>query len=346
VDVSYLRSLDGVDPDEWRNLAERAGNVFASPEWLLTWWSHYGKGRSPLIGVARSAGELVAMMPMYEWWTHGVPVLRFIGHGPGDQLGPICSSPADDGAATAVAELLDALPLPRFLLLAEQVVGDQHFGEVSGARRLYRDSNPVLRIRGDSWEEFMLERSSNFRRQVRRFSRKVAELGTVSCRLASDPAHLEQDLDTLFELHGKRWAGPTPFMEAEPFHREFALCAFRRGWLRFWVLEIDKRPVAAQLGFRFAGSEFLYQSGRDPAFRHVSLGSVLLLNAIREALADGIREFRMLRGAEPYKLRLATADPGLETYGLPRGPAARLLIASALAARGRSLGLRHVLDRL
>jgi CelD/BcsL family acetyltransferase involved in cellulose biosynthesis len=348
VDISYLRSLNGLDPEEWRDLAERAGNIFASPEWLLTWWSHYGKGRSPLIGVARSAGELHAMLPMYEWWTRGVPVLRFIGHGPSDQLGPVVAPTGDEVTAAVVDELLHKIPLRRFLLLAEQVDGNQHFDEVGGARRLYREANPVLHIQGDSWDEFMLERSSNFRQQVRRFSRRVAELGTVSYRLASYPAQVERDLDTLFDLHGKRWAARTPFIEAEPFHREFALCAFRRGWLRLWVLEIDKRPVAAALGFRFAGSELLYQFGRDPdpALRHLSLGLLVFVNAVRAGLADGIREFRLLRGDEPYKLRLASADPGLETYGVPRGTAARLLIDSALATRGRSLGLRKVLDRL
>jgi CelD/BcsL family acetyltransferase involved in cellulose biosynthesis len=346
VEIEYLRSLDKLDLAEWRDLAERAGNMFASPEWVLTWWSHYGKGRSPLIGVARNAGELHAMLPMYEWWTHGVPVLRFIGHGPGDQLGPVVAHTPDERAAAVVDELLHMVPLRRFLLLAEQVDGEQRFDEVSGARRLYRDANPVVHIRGDSWEEFILERSSNFRQQVRRLSRRVAELGTVSYRLASDPAQLELDLDTLFDLHGKRWGARTPFMEAEPFHREFALRALRRGWLRLWIVEIDKRPVAAVLGFRFAGSELLYQLGRDPALQHVSLGLLLFVNAVRHGLADGIREFRLLRGDEPYKLRLATADPGLETYGVPRGSAARFLLASALAARGRSLGFRHILDRL
>jgi CelD/BcsL family acetyltransferase involved in cellulose biosynthesis len=344
VEISYLRSLDAIDPEEWRGLAERAGNVFATPEWLQTWWLHYGKRRSLLTGVARSAGELVAIMPMYEWWAHGVSILRFVGHGPSDQLGPI-SATADPRGAAAVEQLLETVPLRRFLLLAEQVGGDHYLAEISGARRLYREANPVLRVRGESWEDFLLTRSSNFRQQARRFPRKLAELGILSYRLASDPAQLENDLDTLFALHQKRWARVTPFLRAAAFHREFARHALSRGWLRLWFLEIDKQPVAAELGFRFAGVESFYQSGRDPAIGPVPLGFLLLVNAVRDGLADGVREYRLLRGDEPYKLRLATADPGLETYGLPRGVAARFLIASALAARGRSLGLRRVLDR-
>lgn len=345
VELEYLRSLDELDIAEWRDLAMRSRNVFAAPEWLLTWWSHYGKGRSQLIGVARNAGDLVAIMPLYQWWGRGVPVLRFIGHGPSDQLGPICSSSPRASAAAAVEELLEAIPIQRFFLLAENIRPGPYFGESSSARRLYRDASPVLRV-PSTWDEFMAERSGNFRAQVRRSPRKLAKLGALSYRVASNADEFERDLNSLFTLHEKRWGKQTPFLQAAAFHREFAMRAFKRGWSRLWILEIDSRPIAAELGFRFAGSEFFYQSGRDPSFQNVSLGLMVLVHAIREAVAEGIQEFRLLRGGEPYKLRLATADPGVETYGLPRGSAARFLLASALAARGRSLGFRHLLDRL
>jgi CelD/BcsL family acetyltransferase involved in cellulose biosynthesis len=192
----------------------------------------------------------------------------------------------------------------------------------------------------------MAERSGNFRAQVRRSPRKLGKVGALSYRVASSADEFERDLNSLFTLHERRWGKATAFMRAAQFHREFALQAFTRGWSRLWILELDGRPIAAELGFRFAGSECFYQSGRDPSFTDVSLGFMVLVHAIREAIGDGIREFRLLRGGEPYKLRLATSDPGVETYGLSRGSAGRFLLASALAARGRSLGFRHFLDRL
>jgi CelD/BcsL family acetyltransferase involved in cellulose biosynthesis len=345
VQLEYLRSLDDLDIGEWRDLALRSRNVFAAPEWLLTWWSHYGKGQSQLIGAARNGGELVAIMPLYEWWGRGVPLLRFIGHGPSDQLGPICSVPQGAEATAAVEELLDAIPIQQFVLLAETIGSDQSLGESSGARRLFRDSSPVLHV-PSTWDEFMAERSGNFRAQVRRSPRRLAKLGALSYRVASSSDEFERDLNTLFTLHEKRWGKQTSFMQAAAFHREFAIQAFTRGWSRLWILELDGRPIAAELGFRFAGSECFYQSGRDPSFRDVSLGLMVLVHAIREAVGEGIQEFRLLRGGEPYKLRLATSDPGVETYGYSRGSVARFLLASAVAARGRSLGFRHVLDRL
>ncbi len=331
---------------DWRRLAERSGHVFSTREWLLTWWRHYGGGRRALIGLARKNADVVAIVPQYVWWRHGLPVLRFVGHGPSDQLGPICAPLSEPTAATAVAEAIAGVPLRRFVLIAEHIAGDQGFGELTDARPLYRESSPVLRFEHATWDEFLQERRRNFRQQVRRFPRKLSDRGAVSYRLASNPEHLDRDLDTLFHLHRQRWAsGATPFLLAAPFHREFAAKALEQGWLRLWFLEIDRRPVAALYGFRFAGSESAYQAGRDPAFRDEPVGFVLLAHAVREALADGMAEYRLLRGGAAYKDRFATNDPGLVTFGLPRGSSARLLLSAAMAARGRSLGLRRMLDR-
>jgi CelD/BcsL family acetyltransferase involved in cellulose biosynthesis len=347
VDVSYKSSLDAVQRAEWRRLSARAGHIFATREWLLTWWRHYGKACRPLIGVVRVGGEPVAIVPLYEWWRRGIPVLRFVGHGPSDQLGPVCARLPDPAAAAAVSEATGAVPLQRFVLLAEQVAADQRFGELTGGRPLYREASPVLRFEHESWDEFLRERGRNFRQQVRRFPRKLSELGTVSYRLATDPERLPRDLDILFHLHRQRWGNDaTAFLLAAPFHRDFAAQALQQGWLRLWFLEIDGKPVAALYGFRFAGAESAYQSGRDPALGQQPVGFVLLAHAVRDALTDGMYEFRLLRGGAPYKERFATSDPGLETYGLPRGAPARLMLAAASAAGGRSLGLRRILDRI
>src|SRR5690242_550930 len=277
MNLSYAPSLDDLDPTEWGRLAERAGTVFATRVWLRPWWRHYGKARRQLIGVARAGGDLTAIVPLYEWWKEGVPVLRFVGHGPSDQLGPICAPLSEPAAAAGVREALGAVPLRHFVLLAEQVAGDQHFGQLTGARPLYREESPVLTFEHDSWDEFLRQRGRNFRQQVRRFPRKLSELGMVSYRLATDPERLPRDFDTLVRLHRQRWGGAaSAFLLAEPFHREFAAEALRRGWLRLWFLEIDGKPVAALHGFRFAGSECAYQAGRDPAFERQPLGFVLL----------------------------------------------------------------------
>src|SRR4051794_5188535 len=85
--------------DEWNALAERAGNLFATHEWAAAWWEVYGEDRSLLVTACRdSAGRLVALLPLYLASRRPVRTLRFLGHGPADQLGPVCA-PEDRQAA-------------------------------------------------------------------------------------------------------------------------------------------------------------------------------------------------------------------------------------------------------
>ena len=348
MDVEYTTSLDAIPRPDWTRLAVEAGNIFATPEWLCAWWERYGGAREPLIGLVRCDSEIVAIVPLYIWRKPGLPILRFIGHGVSDRLGPISPPPTDRLAAEAIESAVDAIPLRRFILLAELVAGQEQFGGLAGGRTLYTDASPLLRVEHASWDDFLQARGSNFRQQVRRFPRKLAEVGAVSYRLDSDPVTLGEDLDTLFDLHRRRWDGATtPFLRAAGLHREIAECAMRRGWLRLWFLEIDRRPVAAYYGFRVGGVEMAYQGGRDPTLAKYPLGFVLLSHAVREAMTDGIAEYHLLRGGEGYKARFANTDLGLETSAVARGVDARVVLAAASALRGHSLGIRrHVIDRL
>jgi GT2 family glycosyltransferase/CelD/BcsL family acetyltransferase involved in cellulose biosynthesis len=342
-EVEYVTSLEAVPAADWDRLAENAGHVFATPEWLGTWWRWYGGGRPALIGLVRRDSQLIAVLPLTVWWRTGVPVLRFVGHGPSDQLGPICAPLTDPGLASAVAGGLASIPLRRFILLAELVPAEQGLGRLVGGRTLYTDESPLLRFEQDSWDDFLRDRGPNFRQQARRFPRRLAELGPVSYRLASDPGTLDRDLDILFDLHRRRWEGAeTAFLAAAGFHREVAALALERGWLRLWFLEVGGRPVAALYGFRFNGVEAAYQGGRDPALAAHPLGFILIAHAVQQALTGGMREYHLLRGGERYKARFANRERTLETIGAARGADARLLLAAASAARGRSLGLRRL----
>jgi CelD/BcsL family acetyltransferase involved in cellulose biosynthesis len=244
----------------------------------------------------------------------------------------------------AAQALLEALGKQRLdLFVGESVPADEGWSAFLGAKVLRRTGSPVLRFRGESWEDLLANRSANFREQVRRRERKLRREHDVRFRLSDDPARLNDDLDILFSLHGARWHGGGEWFTStsEAFHREFAICALERGWLRLWMLEVDGMPVAAWYGFRFGDAESYYQAGRDPAWSGASVGFVLLVHTIREALEDGVGEYRFLEGGESYKYRFTREDPGLETIGLARTAAGAAAIGAA-----RSLGRRPSLVAL
>lgn len=347
-----LRTEPVCDPTlvakEWDELARRSGNIFATREWAEVWWRHFGEGRQSLLHACRDEdGRVVALLPLYLARRGPARLLRFTGHGVGDELGPICAPEDRAAAARALARLLSAPPLRGSVLLAERLAADFDWPAVLEGAVLQRESSPFMPLQGD-WDEFLASRSRNFREQARRRGRKLGREHDVRFRLTTaSPDELEGDMATLYRLHAARWAAGSSaaFGPARRrFHADWAESALERGWLRLWTLEVDGGPVASWYGFRYGGAEWYYQSGRDPSWERGSVGFVLMCRALQAACDDGMREFKLLRGDEEYKGRFADDDRGLVTIAAGRGAAGSL--TTALARGARRPRLRPVFERL
>jgi CelD/BcsL family acetyltransferase involved in cellulose biosynthesis len=354
VDVGSGRrwSLDRIDAledarDDWDRLAEGAGHPFATWEWVRPWWRHQGEGKRLYTFVCRDAeGETVAILPMYVASERPLRVARFLGYG--SLSSPLCA-PADRAAAgLAVRAAIGAGHDRCRLLYAEKLPGDQGWDEALGGRLVTVHPDPAVRIEGRTWEELLATGSSKLRSKVRYEERRLARDHELRFRL-SDATHLEQDLETLFRLHGARWGEATTGVfegGRSEMHREIASGMLARGRLRLWIEELDSEPVAAYYGFRFAGCEWFYQSGRDPQFDRLSVGSVMLGHVIREACESGAREFRFLEGAEAYKLRFSDADYEAQTRVLGSGVRGRIGLGALAAVRAAPDGVRERLVRV
>src|SRR5262249_31289438 len=145
---------------------------------------------------------LVAVLPLYAWRGRLPPVVRFVGHGPGDELGPVFMSGAGTGGAHALRAALRSVDAEGFV--GGQLPGGESWPERLRARSWRREASPVLLVPGGGWEAYLAGRSSNFRQQLRRRTRELEREGEVRFRL-TDEQSLDRDLDTLFALHRARW---------------------------------------------------------------------------------------------------------------------------------------------
>jgi CelD/BcsL family acetyltransferase involved in cellulose biosynthesis len=333
--LEELPSLESAQ-GPWSELAEAGGNPFATFEWASAWWSIWGSGRRLLLHQARRPdGEVAAILPLYVHAEGAVGLVRFIGHGPADQLGPVCAPRDRREVAAAMHRLVRERLGWRTVLLAERLPGSDGWGGLLRAPVLRRESAPVLETAGVDWEHWLGTRSANFRQQARRREAKLVREHGLRFELVTDPAALDPALDRLIALHDARWEGASSAFDARrsAFHHAFARLAFDRGWLRLWLAHLDDEPAAAWLGFRFAGADWYYQAGRAPRWEAAGVGFVLLLHTIRDAFEARMREYRFGLGDEPYKARLMTADPGLETVAAGSRP---VVLAAAAAARAAS----------
>jgi CelD/BcsL family acetyltransferase involved in cellulose biosynthesis len=305
---------------EWSALAERSSNLFGTWDWAESWWRHFGAGALSVVVCRGPDGAAAAVLPLHL--VRGQ--VRLLGHGPSDELGPICAPGDRDAAARALRRYLASAPFPWECFVGDDMPDDLGWDVVLGGRVVARRAGPVLRADGMDWPAFLATRSANFRGQVRSRERRLRQRYDVVLRETENEAELERDLDTLFRLHVARWGWPDAAKFAGPqaraFMEEFASTAVRHRWLRLRVLELDGRAAAATLNFRFGGAEWYYQGGRDPSLAHASVGFVLQAHAVREALNEGVGTYRFLRGDESYKRRFADDDAGVMTVRVDKEP--------------------------
>jgi CelD/BcsL family acetyltransferase involved in cellulose biosynthesis len=335
VEELELEELQGFDvlADDWKRLAHATDTIFATPQWLGTWWRHYGREDELRLYACRDRmGRVVAILPLELHAMGPLAVMRFVGHGPSDQLGPICA-PADRPAvARALLRATDEAGAD--VLLGEQLPGDAAWPALLGGAVLSREGNPVVHFATGGWDAQLKRWTPSVGRLLRRYTRRLEAAHAVRTRRTLSPAALERDLDILFSLHRARWAadGSAFGTRDAAFHREFAAIALQQGWLQMSFLEVDGEDVAGEYHLRFGRAGYVYQGGWLPQWERYSVGTIALMRSIRISCDDGLGEMRFLRGGETYKYRYADADPGLQTIAVARRRAAAGALAVARAA--------------
>jgi CelD/BcsL family acetyltransferase involved in cellulose biosynthesis len=326
--------------DEWRPLAERRGNAFVTPEWLLAWLRQCGRGWEPRVAVVRTAeGSLQGLLPLVTSGDRGRDTLRFCPVG--DRFHPVAEPGEDKAVAGAAASVL-ATPERGFRsLLLENVDADGDWWHAiaeetpTAMATVERDENvlPFAELAGLDWKGYLAGRSRSLRSQVGRKLRSLRKEHDVQFRRTRSSEEVAGDLGVLFRLHDARWADrPDSSAFSDPavraFHVAFATAALERGWLRLMAMEVDGAPIAALYGWLIGGRWSYYQAGFDPEWSRHSPGFLLLAETIREAIEDGASEYDMLLGEEPFKRRFATSSREVRTVLLaPRGHPAHVRAA-------------------
>jgi CelD/BcsL family acetyltransferase involved in cellulose biosynthesis len=143
------------------------------------------------------------------------------------------------------------------------------------------------------WETYQAAWSGNFRRQMRKMTRRAAELGgvTLSIHHPGNPAELDQLLQLGFEVEDRSWKGTdgTSVLKSPAMHRylgaQAALLA-RLGHLELAFLEFQGKAIAFEYGLVSKGTYFSPKVGYDEEYSHLSPGQLLRLKMTERFFAE------------------------------------------------------------
>jgi len=322
VDIKTHHLPDAFGLAEWRTLLEADPNrhVFAGPEWSRLWWQSFGEGRQEGLVLTFCAPDPVALAALTIDQTPAGRRVRFLG---GDDLtdyqGPLIAAeeyrqPVAEAFLRFLVDdfdgwdYLEAKGLPVPFHFSEWLVEAAHRSRLDFDLELH-ELTAVLMLPG-TWEDYLAGLGSKKRheleRKMRRFDREAESAGLRT----SDEESLAADIEAFIRLHKTSAGEKGEFMQParEAFFREMASTLQPLGVLSLDFLELQGRPIAATISFRYDRVFYLYNSAYDLSLRTISPGLILVARLIRRSIEEANRRFDFLRGRERYKYDLG-AEP-------------------------------------
>jgi CelD/BcsL family acetyltransferase involved in cellulose biosynthesis len=325
--VETVTNLDGwqaLEPD-WNRVLERSASatVFLTMEWLWPWWCHFHRSRDSLnILVAREGNSIVGLAPLYRrrvsaYGLGSLGRIGFIGDYSGDsEYLDFIVEPGRE--AEALAMFFDHIEhchggwdLAELRLLPKRSPNLQPLRSLASAHGWNLLENQVpcssVKLPGE-WEEYLETLRPRRRQKVRASLRSLPNEHRALFDQCSSPQELSERLESLFELHQRRWLAvgePGSFASTPRRHFYFDVAnrLLKRGWLRLYSLRLNGRFVAHQFGFEYLGRLYDLQQCFDIDYDKLGLGNALTAFVIRDSISRGVRNYDFLGDTAPHKER-------------------------------------------
>lgn len=305
--------LDQIEGEWLRLLAEAAEPVpFLHPRWLQTWLDEFQEGRELILLSARQDDRLVGVAPLLR--DDGV--ISLAGHYSicdyMDVLVPdgheavyrsfLETLAATDWRKMELRGLREESPTWRLVPALADRMGFQVTSELEAV-------SPRIELPA-AWDDYLATLSKKDRHELRRKMRRLQSEGHVELQTVTSEEETPAALDLILRLMRESRQDKARFMtpQMERFFRRMVAALAPAGIIRFYILNLDSLPVAAVLCFDIGGQIYLYNSGYDPSFAHLSVGLISKALCIEDAIKQGRRCVDFLRGHESYKYDLGGRD--------------------------------------
>jgi CelD/BcsL family acetyltransferase involved in cellulose biosynthesis len=293
----------------WNDLRHRLNwsSVFVLPRWLKVWWQLFGGGSELYLFDVKEDKSVIGIAPLMV--KEGKA--SFIGSADVCDYMDFAIAPGKEQAFfTALLDKLrrdgiSELHLESLRYDSTVMTYLVDLAKAKGYEITVTQENVSLDLDLPStWDEYLRTLSPKQRRETGRRFRRLEEEGDINYRTFEEAE--QQVLDTFFKLMRASREDKAAFLTAqmESFFRSIAQTMAEAQLLRFGILEISAKPVAAVMCFDYNDKVYLYNSGYDPEYGILSVGLLSKLLSIKDSIERGRKCYDFLKGPEEYKYRL------------------------------------------
>jgi CelD/BcsL family acetyltransferase involved in cellulose biosynthesis len=328
ISTEVVDTLEGVRAlkADYEHLHELTGNTlpFALHEWHLSWCEHFLNHdphiqEYPLFHVLRrKSGECVAIVPLIMSRRRFGPLkfasIALVGSDPGltEIRSPLVSPGYEWLTVHAVHEQLSHLRDWDCVQWSGMNAEMAEALEGASAPKWREVSCDYVLDLAPSWEKFRARLRRNVRESLRHCYNSLKREGKAfEFVVARTPSEIRVALDRFLGLHAMR-ANMVAGTRHPNFFASRPLQAFLyeicdrlalRDAARVFQLRIGDEIVASRIAFVLRDSLYLYYSGFDPAWSRFSVMTTTFAEALKYAIANGLKTVNLSLGAEQSKLR-------------------------------------------
>ena len=323
--LSVARDTFDTLGERWEALLPESVNntVFATPAWQRLWWEGFGADHELMLFSFQKDGRLTAIAPLMKRDGH----ISFVGSSRVcDYMDFVVHRGAEAEFYNALASHLASLEWETMALcgVAAHSPTFNHLPDLLKAQGFSvevrpEDVCPKIEL-PCTWDDYLASLSKKNRHELRRKIRRLYNAGDARYHVAQNSEHFSTDLEDFLSLLAGSRADKAQFMTSEikGFFRSALSRMAELGYVRLLFLELNGQRVSSAMCFDYNETFLLYNSGYDTNFSSLSVGLLLKVFCLKDAIEAGKKQFDFLRGAEAYKYHLGAIDEAVYTISVTR----------------------------
>ena len=284
-------------------------SVFVLPPWLKTWWQVFGKGYEIYIRSVKQVENILGIAPLMKkgetvYFMGSTDVCDYMDFvfTPGsetDFFDALLGELKEKGIKRL--DLAHVRPDSSVMTCLKPMAQDSGYS----VDAVSEETSLEVALPSD-WDEYLLLLTGKQRHEVRRKLRRLAEAGHINYKFIKDSASISEAMDTFIMMFKDYREDKAIFLtgQMESFFRLLADNMSGAGISRLGILELDDRPIACIMCFDYNDCVYLYNSGYNPEYNHLSAGLMSKVLAVQDSIRRHKKVFDFLKGAESYKYHL------------------------------------------